>query len=292
MEEIVKEFLEESGESLDRLDQEFVRLEKDPDNSELLGSIFRCIHTIKGTCGFLGFTKLETIAHAGENLLSLLRAGELKLTPQIADALLELADAVRAILQAIQATENEGEPAYPELVQRLKELQGKPSASAPSPPETKRQVIEAAAPIAAKRQTAENVEKPASSSPTTAASEDTQAQASAKALPVKVKPAVTAGRLGGALVRRGRVRSEDIVRALQLQETGDTRRIGEILVQLGLVTEQDISEALAEKKAPEAAEAAIRVDVGLLEKQMNLFSHGGPGSSAAADARFVGATAH
>jgi two-component system, chemotaxis family, sensor kinase CheA len=64
MDELIKDFLQESGENLDRLDQEFVKLEKEPSNLELLKSIFRTIHTIKGTCGFLGFTKLEALTHA------------------------------------------------------------------------------------------------------------------------------------------------------------------------------------------------------------------------------------
>lgn len=66
MDELTREFLLESYENLDRLDQEFVKLETEPANLELLKSIFRTIHTIKGTCGFLGFGKLESLAHAGQ----------------------------------------------------------------------------------------------------------------------------------------------------------------------------------------------------------------------------------
>jgi two-component system, chemotaxis family, sensor kinase CheA len=94
MDDLTKEFLQESNENLDRLDQDFVKLESDPSDLELLKSIFRAIHTIKGTCGFLGFSKLEALAHAGESLLSILRAGELTLTPTIADGLLEMVDAI------------------------------------------------------------------------------------------------------------------------------------------------------------------------------------------------------
>jgi HPt (histidine-containing phosphotransfer) domain-containing protein len=68
--DIVREFLVESSENLDLLDRELINLEKDPGNRGTLASIFRTIHTIKGTCGFLGFTKLESVAHVGENLLS------------------------------------------------------------------------------------------------------------------------------------------------------------------------------------------------------------------------------
>jgi len=217
LDEIVKEFLQESGENLDRLDQEFVRLESQPENAELLGSIFRTVHTIKGTCGFLGFTKLEAIAHAGENLLSQLRAGELKLTNEIADVLLEMADAIRAVLQEIQSTETEGSREYPELVQRLKELQGK--AAEKKPP-----VVagdgKPSAPASPSQATPTVEEKCASAQPPS--SEEKKPRSQAKGDSRKPTPAG--------------------------QET------------------------LADKKAPDAAEGAIRVDVSLLEKQMNLVS--------------------
>ena len=73
--DIVQDFLVESYENLDRLDRELVGLEKNPHDREALGSVFRTIHTIKGTCGFLGFNKLEKVAHVGENLLARLRDG-------------------------------------------------------------------------------------------------------------------------------------------------------------------------------------------------------------------------
>lgn len=70
LEFITREFLLESFENLDQLDRDLVILEKDPQNQECLASIFRTIHTIKGSCGFLGFGKLESVAHVGESLLS------------------------------------------------------------------------------------------------------------------------------------------------------------------------------------------------------------------------------
>ena len=76
--DVVKEFLVESYENLDRLDRDLLELEKDPTAQEILASIFRTIHTIKGTCGFLGFSHLEKVAHVGENLLSRLREGLLQ----------------------------------------------------------------------------------------------------------------------------------------------------------------------------------------------------------------------
>ena len=77
LDEIVQEFLVESHENLDQLDRDFVALEQEPGSRELLSSIFRTIHTIKGTSGFLALHRLESLTHVGENVLSRLReAGE------------------------------------------------------------------------------------------------------------------------------------------------------------------------------------------------------------------------
>jgi two-component system chemotaxis sensor kinase CheA len=121
--DIVREFLVESTENLDLLDRELIQLEKDPRNRATLASVFRTIHTIKGTCGFLGFTKLESVAHVGENLLSRLRDGELALNPEITTALLQLVDAVRQMLQSVEVHGNEGERNDKELIKTLTRLQ-------------------------------------------------------------------------------------------------------------------------------------------------------------------------
>jgi two-component system, chemotaxis family, sensor kinase CheA len=122
MDSLIKDFIVESTENLDRLDLEFVQLETDPQNAQLLDSIFRTIHTVKGSCGFLGFSKLEALSHAGESLLSQMRAGELLLTQGIADVLLQMVDAIREILSEIEASEAECQQEYGELVERLKQL--------------------------------------------------------------------------------------------------------------------------------------------------------------------------
>src|SRR5579885_505531 len=106
---IISEFLVESYENLDQLDRDLVTLEKDPRNPQRLASIFRTIHTIKGTCGFLGFSKLESVTHVGENLLSKLRDGELALNPEMTTALLAMVDAIRQMLASVEAIGNEGE---------------------------------------------------------------------------------------------------------------------------------------------------------------------------------------
>ena len=121
--DIVKDFLQESYENLDRLDRELVGLEKNPRDADALASVFRTIHTIKGTCGFLGFDKLEKVAHVGENLLTRLRDGKLLLNPEITTGLLSMVDAVRQMLKEIESTGQDGDDTYPELLQKLAGLQ-------------------------------------------------------------------------------------------------------------------------------------------------------------------------
>ena len=145
-EEIVKEFLVESSENLDQLDRDLVMLEEDPSNGQVLASVFRTIHTIKGTCGFLGYTKLESVSHVAESLLSRLRDGSLSLTPEITSALLATTDAVREILTHIETTRSEGDGDYSALVATLTALQsGEPAAtSEPTLPESTAQAAEPA----------------------------------------------------------------------------------------------------------------------------------------------------
>lgn len=109
LDEIAQEFLVESYENLDELDRALVELEKDPGSRPLLASIFRTIHTIKGTSGFLAFNRLEAVTHVGENVLSKLRDGKLDLTPEITTVLLQMVDVVRALLGQIEKTGSEGD---------------------------------------------------------------------------------------------------------------------------------------------------------------------------------------
>jgi two-component system chemotaxis sensor kinase CheA len=117
--DLVKEFLAESTENLDRLDQDFVAMEKDPSSKDRLGSIFRTIHTIKGTCGFLGFGKLESVTHVGENLLSRLRDGVITIDTEITTGLLAMVDAVREMLRSIETNGTDGDADYTSLIGRL-----------------------------------------------------------------------------------------------------------------------------------------------------------------------------
>jgi len=123
----VKEFLTQVYEDLEQLDRDLVELETNPTDEKLLGQIFRAFHTIKGDCGFFGFSKLGNIVHASENLLSRVREGEIPINTHIITALLNVLDAVRQILQQIETTGEQGEQTYPELKAHLNQLkEGKP----------------------------------------------------------------------------------------------------------------------------------------------------------------------
>jgi two-component system chemotaxis sensor kinase CheA len=107
MDDLLREFLTESGESLTRLDVELVQLEQKPNDQELLGNIFRLVHTVKGTCGFLGLPRLEAVAHAGENVLGRIREGKLAVNAQAITLILTSIDCIKSILAEIERTEAE-----------------------------------------------------------------------------------------------------------------------------------------------------------------------------------------
>jgi two-component system chemotaxis sensor kinase CheA len=119
--EIIREFVIESSENLARLDNEMVELEQRPNDSVLLASIFRTIHTIKGTCGFLGFRILESITHEAENILSQARNGERELTEELVSLILETVDAIKTELTSIESTARESGASYDDLIQRQRE---------------------------------------------------------------------------------------------------------------------------------------------------------------------------
>ena len=226
--DIVQDFLVESYENLDRLDRELVGLEKNPHDREALASVFRTIHTIKGTCGFLGFNKLEKVAHVGENLLTRLRDGQLTLNPELTTALLGMVDAVRQMLNQIEASGQEGERDDSVLISTLGRLQQVPG-------------------IAPK---------------------------SESAVPESSVPAALPRPIGDILMQRTGVTQAEIQLAAEMQKAGDPRHMGEILVEQGAVRPADVVEALhiqqVSRTQGTASDSTIRVDVGLLDKVMNL----------------------
>ncbi len=154
MDSIITEFLIESHENLDRLERDLVELEKNPTEKETLASIFRTIHTLKGSSGFLGFEKLEAIAHSGENLLSKMRDGLLVINPDIAGALLATVDAVRTMLREIEATGAPEDRDYSTLISLLVRLNegetgggGVAAEVAPAAPEVVEVAVAASSPV-------------------------------------------------------------------------------------------------------------------------------------------------
>jgi two-component system chemotaxis sensor kinase CheA len=123
MDELTREFLIESQEGLDRMERCLTDLEERPDDAALLADIFRSVHTIKGTTGFLGFKRLEKLAHSGENLLGMLREGKLAVSAPIITGCLHLLDGLRSILKTIESDDQEGDGSDAALIENLDQLQ-------------------------------------------------------------------------------------------------------------------------------------------------------------------------
>ena len=117
--EEIRDFLIESNENLAALDQQIVELEKNPTDEKLIASVFRTIHTVKGTSGFFGFKVLGSIAHVAENILGQVREKQRPLTPELVSLVLQTMDAIRAVLACVEADGVEGEDIYQELRTRL-----------------------------------------------------------------------------------------------------------------------------------------------------------------------------
>ncbi|MSP01383.1 MAG: hybrid sensor histidine kinase/response regulator [Acetobacteraceae bacterium] len=140
MDELLADFLTETNESLAELDVALLTLERTPDDANTLSLIFRMVHTIKGTCGFLGLPRLERVAHAGENVLGKLRDGALSASPDIVTQILAALDRIKAILSSLGATGDEPAGDDTELIASLnaaasgQEPSNTPTAPALEPP--------------------------------------------------------------------------------------------------------------------------------------------------------------
>src|ERR1700738_1381961 len=146
MDDLLREFLTETNESLDTVDVELVRFEQEPNNAKILDNIFRLVHTIKGTCGFLGLPRLEALAHAAETLMGRFRDGK-AVTGEAVSLILATIDRLKEILDELEKTESEPEGSDRDLIdelERMVEQGGAETASAavveaPPPPPAPKQ---------------------------------------------------------------------------------------------------------------------------------------------------------
>ena len=297
IDEIVAEFLVESHENLDQLDRDLLALEQNPDSRELLASIFRTIHTIKGTSGFLAFHRLEQLTHVGENLLSRLRDGRIQLTEDRASALLGMVDAVRILLASIEQTGSEGDVDHSALIETLSAL----LEDAPAQGASK---ISDATETAETEQTPAVAEAEGEGEPAEAIGEQADHQDAQDAqdadhehghhadpeddhhedgghaghedhdqTAANTEPAAAAHhkKIGEVLVDAG-VTSQDAVEIARMEQgLGDSRPLGSILVDHGSTTHAAVEGALeANDGRRSVVESSVRVDVELLDSLMRM----------------------
>jgi two-component system chemotaxis sensor kinase CheA len=278
LDDIVEEFLVESHENLDQLDSDLVALEQEPNSRERLSSIFRTIHTIKGTSGFLAFNRLEEVTHVGESMLSRLRDGALALTPARTSALLEMVDCVRSLLTSIEASGGEGSVDVSAVVAAISAVMDDSAPAEPAP------VVPApaAAPV---------VETVAAPAARTRKAPARKAAPKAAATPAPKATAATPARKVPAATKATTPAPEPVAAAVAPEET-----VEEVVVDAAL--EADVEQALAAVAVPASdtgdahpeaahpadapaeaagqikgrgvADSTIRVDVDLLDSLMLL----------------------
>src|SRR6202790_756395 len=132
MDDLLREFLTETNESLDTVDNQLVRFEQEPNNAKILDNIFRLAHTIKGTCGFLGLPRLEALAHAAETLMGKFRDG-LPVTGEAVTLILTTIDRIKEILGGLERTESEPEGVDQDLIDELQQMVERGMASMAAP---------------------------------------------------------------------------------------------------------------------------------------------------------------
>lgn len=244
--EILNDFLTETTEMIDGLDQKFVELETQPDNKDLLNEIFRAMHSMKGSAGFLGFNHLVDVTHRAESILNKLRQGEMAVVPEIITVILETVDTVKLIMSDIRAKGTDVNIPVEAMAKKLDDvLAGNIGASASAP---------AAAPVMPTPSQA-----PATAPVTSATAPATEAPAP---------------QLGEILVNEGLATKEQVFDALTAQsKQGDAKQpLGELLIQAKAITEKALDQALQKQEKPSKGEeeATIRVETRRLDSVMNL----------------------
>jgi len=236
MKEILNDFLTESTEMIDVLDQRFLALEADPNNADLLNEIFRAMHSMKGGAGFLGFTHLVDVTHRGESILNKMRQGEMAVIPSIINVILEAVDVVKALMHDIRATGTDNNVPTEAMAKKLDDvLAGNVAGVAVAPSAS------AAAPAPA---------------PTAA--------------PVSPPPTI-----GEILVHEGLASKEQVFDALtqQQKQSEPKQALGELLIQAKVISERALDQALLKQGKPGKSleeDQTIRVETRRLDSVMNL----------------------
>src|SRR5436190_20505463 len=133
MDDLLRDFLVETNESLDVVDVELLRFEQEPNNAEILGNIFRLVHTIKGTCGFLGLPRLEALAHAAETLMGQFRDG-MPVTGDAVTLILSTIDRLKEILEELERSQQEPQGTDSDLIRELERMYTEARSAAPAKP--------------------------------------------------------------------------------------------------------------------------------------------------------------
>jgi two-component system chemotaxis sensor kinase CheA len=239
LKEILNEFLVEAQEMIELLDQRFISLESDPNNRGMLDEIFRAMHSMKGSGGFLGFTHLVDVAHRAENILNKLRQGEMAVTPNVINIVLEAVDTVKLLMADIRETGTDTHVSVEAIAAKLDEILAAGGPAIPPAAATADSTATAA---------------PVASTPETPAAE---------------APPTT--KLGEILIQEGSVSKEQVIEALEQQDR--KLPLGEILVQSGVITERTLESALQKQAKPARAgedDQTIRVETSRLDSVMNL----------------------
>ncbi len=261
--ELLREFLVESYEILERLDGDLVELEQDPTAQATIDSAFRGLHTLKGNAGMLGYENLQSVAHAGETLLGTVRSGEVRFSSAVADSVLATVDALRAILGDLEASGAETPRDYTKLLATLHELASGQGAEE-----------EPAAAAAAD-------ERAEASAETVAEVPAAEAPAASQSAPVDVTPVLDVP----ADAELDDEDEDDFVHNAPVVELGVVRTSAsaseavlaeaeKILADAGMAVPPRVAPAGGDKPAAQAkdsvAASRIRVDVTVLDRLMNL----------------------
>jgi two-component system, chemotaxis family, sensor kinase CheA len=236
LKEILSEFLVETEEMIELLDQRFISLESDPTNRAMLDEIFRAMHSMKGSGGFLGFTRLVDVAHRAENILNKLRQGEMAVSPTVINVVLEAVDVVKLLVADIRES---GTDTHVEVVAISAKLDN--ILAGQGPVQTETTALPPAVPADIPAQT-----EPASHTP-------------------------PSSKLGEILIQEGSASKEQVLEALEQQDR--KLPLGEILVQSGVITERALESALQKQAKPTKGgedDQTIRVETSRLDSVMNL----------------------